>query len=76
MKSSKNYIKDSVYNVNLKYVKMQNATKELFFKYLDEGRDVEDFEKKLKTIWGNLDHSFLDDEIEEYENIIHKENMN
>lgn len=73
MKNS-NYIADSVFNVNLKYVELQNKTKELFFKCLDEGRDMEYFKEQMRNIWGNIDYSFMNDEISEYEAYIHEIN--
>lgn len=75
MKKSNQFINQSVYNTNLKYVKLQNQTKELFFRCLDEEEDLEYFEDKLKKIWGNISHKFMDDDIEEYTEIIHEENM-
>ena len=50
MKSSNLYINKSVFKVNLKYSRLQNKTKELFFKCLDEGRSLEYFEKKYHII--------------------------
>lgn len=75
MKNSNQYINDSVFNVNLKYSRLQNETKELFFKCLQEGRELEYFKAKLERLWGNLDHSFLQEEINEYAEIIHQYNM-
>lgn len=74
-KSNDNFIKSSVFRVNQKYARMQNKTKELFFRCLDEGQDLEYFTKELKKIWGNIDHSFMYDEISEYEAIIHERNI-
>lgn len=72
----KNYsIADSVFNVNLKYTQLQNQTKELFFRCLDENRDINYFRAKIRDIWGNLDHSFMEDEIASYEGFIHEQNM-
>ena len=73
MKSSN--IADSVYRVNLEYVILQNKTKELFFQCLDEERDVEYFNYRLKELWGNVDHSFMQDEINEYELLIHEQDL-
>lgn len=69
-----NYIADKVFNVNLKYVKLQNKTKELFFKCLDEERDIDYFKAELEKIWGKDDYSYITDEIAEYEAIIHEKN--
>ena len=74
MKKS-NYIADKVFNVNLKYVKLQNKTKELFFKCLDEERDIDYFKAELEKIWGKEDYSYINDEIAEYEAIIHEKNI-
>lgn len=71
----KSSIADKVFNVNLKYNKLQNRTKELFFKCLDEGRDLEYFKAELEKIWGREDYSYIQDEIAEYEAVIHEKNI-
>ena len=75
MKKSNEYINEKVYNTNLKYTRLQNKTEDLFFRCLEEGRDVEYFEKQLKKIWGNVNHDFLEQEVEEYASIIRGENF-
>ena len=75
MKNSNEFINQSVFKVNLKYARLQNKTKELFFKCLNENKDLEDFKKGLEKIWGNLDHNFLQDELVEYEEMIHEQNL-
>lgn len=75
MKKSDDFINESVFKVNLKYTKLQNETKELFFRCLDEERSEKYFSRELDKIWENLDHSFMDDDIEEYKQIIHDNNM-
>lgn len=74
MKNS-NFISESVFNVNLNYVRLQNQTKELFFKCLEENRDVEYFKAKIKEIWGNIDYSYQEEQISEYEALIHSQNV-
>lgn len=74
MKNS-NFIADSVFNINLHYVRLQNKTKELFFKCLDENRDIEYFKAELEKIWGRADYSYINDQIAEYEAIIHERNI-
>ena len=74
MKNS-NYIAESVFRINLKYTQLQNETKELFFYCLNNNKDLEYFKGKIEQIWGNLDHTFMDDEIGEYEELIHEQNM-
>lgn len=75
MKNSNEFINESVFKVNFKYAKLQNQTKELFFKCLNEDRDLEYFKKQLEKLWGKLDHKFLQDELLEYEEIIHEQNL-
>ena len=72
MKSSN--ISDRVFTVNLNYVKLQNKTKELFFRCLNEERELEYFEAELKKIWGNVDYSYLDEQIAEYQEETHERN--
>jgi len=73
MKNS-NFISESVFETNLNYVRLQNKTKELFFKCLDEGRSESYFKAHLKEIWGNVDYSYLEDGIHEYETLMHEIN--
>lgn len=74
MKNS-NFINESVFKVNIKYTKLQNETKELFFRCLDEGRDLDYFKAKLEQLWGKVDYSYMEDEIIEYGAIIHEYNV-
>lgn len=74
MKNS-NFINESVFNVNLNYVRLQNQTKELFFKCLEENRDVEYFKAKIREIWGKVDYSYQEEQINEYEALIHSQNV-
>lgn len=74
MKSS-NFINESVFRVNLKYAKAQNETKELFFKCLDEGKDEDYFNEQVEKIWDNIDRSYMDKEIVQYQEIIHEKNV-
>lgn len=67
-------IADNVFKVNLKYVRLQNKTEELFFMCLDEERSVEYFKKELQKIWGKS-HKYMDDAIEEYTTMIHERNI-
>jgi hypothetical protein len=73
MKNS-NYIAESVFKVNLNYTRLQNKTKELFFRCLDEGRDIEYFKAELEKLWGKVDHTLMEEEIAEYEAQIHERN--
>lgn len=75
MKNSNEYINEKVFKANQKYVRLQNLTEELFFRCLDEGRSIEYFNKKLDEIWGNVDHSFINEQINEYANLIEQNNL-
>ena len=75
MKNSSNYLNENVYKVNKNYARLQNKTEELFFKCLDEERSVEYFIQKLEEIWGNIDHSYLNETIDEYIDIIQQYNL-
>lgn len=75
MKKSDEFIKESVFRTNLKFLKLQNETKELYFECLNEGRSEEYFNKRLEDIWGKEDYSFMEREIKEYREIIHDNNM-
>ena len=63
MKNS-SIIADSVFLVNLNYVKLQNKTKELFFKCLDERRTLDYFRTEVRKLWNNVDHSYMDQELD------------
>ena len=67
-------ISESVFNINLKYARLQNKSKELFFRCLNEGRDVEYFEKELKKIWDINDKKYIEEKIVEYREIVHEIN--
>lgn len=76
MKNSSQFISESVFRANIKYSELQNETKELFFKCLYEGRDLDYFKAKLEQLWGNIDRSILQQELDEYEAMIHEYNVN
>ena len=65
-------IADSVFRVNLKYAKLQNQSKELFFRCLDEERPVEYFKAHLEEIWNIDDITYLKEQIFDYEAELHK----
>ena len=73
MKNS-NFIAESVFNVNLNYTRLQNKTKELFFRCLDENRPYEYFKAELEEIWDGIDRTYVDKQLAQYEEIIHERN--
>lgn len=68
-------IAESVYRVNLKYVELQNKTKELFFECLENNQDSAYFNRAVRELWQDVDHSFMEEEIQAYEELIHTQNM-
>lgn len=75
MKKSSEEISKNVYLTNVYYTKLQNKTKELYFKYLEENRSYDDFEKELSKIWDNIDHRFMDKQIDKLEKIVNSNNV-
>jgi len=69
-------IADSVFKVNLKYAKLQNKSKELFFRCLQEDRSVEYFKAELEALWGINDMTYLEEQIFEYQAYLHEKNTN
>lgn len=72
----KSNIAERVFNVNLKYTRLQNKTKEIFFECLQDGEDEEYFKAKLEELWGNIDNSYLEEQIIEYRAFLHEKNTN
>lgn len=75
MKNSSDYIAKAVFSVNAHYTKKQNKTKLLFFDCLKKNKSVEYFKKEANKIWGNVNHKFMDKQIEELINIVHSNNV-
>ena len=75
MKKSSEEISKSVYLTNAYYTNKQNKTKILYFKYLDEGRSYEEFEKELSKIWDNIDHRFMNTQINKLQKIVNQNNI-
>ena len=75
MKNSSQIIANNVYLVNSYYAKKQNKTKELFFKCLSEKRSNSYFKQELHKIWGDIDHKFMDVQIDKLMNIVHSNNV-
>lgn len=75
MKNSSKLIAKNVYSVNAYYTKKQNKTKELFFRCIREKRSETYFKKEAHKIWGNIDHEFMDKQIEKLMGTIHNINV-
>ena len=59
------FIKENVWDSEVRYHRMQMITKQKFFEALDEGKSLETYEKELKALWGNIDRKYMDKAIEE-----------
>lgn len=75
MKKFSSYVDKKVYETNKKIANLQNKTKELFFYCLDKGEDIEYFKRELDKIWGKIDYSFMQKDIDEYVEMIHTYNL-
>jgi hypothetical protein len=64
------FIDDSVDAVKNDYYKLMLKTKRTFFRYLNEGKSLEEFKKATEKIWENVDHSFMKQRIEELQDMI------
>lgn len=75
MRNSSDLIAKNVYSVNAFYSHKQNKTKELFFRCLKEKRSNEYFQKELNKIWGNIDHRFMDKQLQKLMQVVHSSNV-
>lgn len=75
MKKSSEYIAESVFNVNAHYTRLQNETKILFFRCLKENRPTEYFRQEAYKIWGNIDHKFMDKQIDKLQELVWGNNI-
>lgn len=75
MKKSSEYIAESVFNVNAHYTELQNKTKMLYFKCLQENKSSEYFREEVYKIWGNVDHEFMDKQIDKLEKMVNDNNV-
>ena len=75
MKKSSEYIAESVFNVNAHYTELQNKTKIFYFKCLQENKSSEYFREEVYKIWGNVDHEFMDKQIDKLEKMVNDNNV-
>lgn len=68
-------IGELVFDVVINYSKKQNDTKLAYFTYLARNRSVKDFKKVADMIWDNIDHKFMDKQIDKLQTIIHEESI-
>lgn len=61
------FIANNVWDSLIKYQRMMMITKEKFFEYLNEKRPLEEYEKGIRELWENIDHTYMDEAIKELE---------
>ena len=64
------FIEDRVWDSTVKYHRMMMVTKQKFFECLDKKISVEEYEKGIKELWGNIDHSYMDKAIKELQKMV------
>lgn len=75
MKNSSELIAKNVFSVNAYYTNKQNKTKILFFECLKEKKSNEYFQTELHKIWGNIDHRFMDKQLQKLMKVVHDNNV-
>ena len=73
--SKSNEIGKLVFDVVTNYVEKQNQTKLAYFTYLYKNKSVDDFKKVANKLWDDIDHKFMDKQIDKLKKITHEENM-
>lgn len=68
-------IGEMVYDTIVNYTKLQNKTKLLYFNYLSKGKSVNDFNEVADKLWSNIDHKFMDKQINKLQEAIHNEDV-
>lgn len=64
------FINDVVWESLEKYTRMELTTKEKFFDSLYNGTSLEDYEKGIYELWGNVDHSYMSEAIQELQKMV------
>jgi hypothetical protein len=59
------FIKDKVWDSEVKYHRMMMITKQKFFEALKNGESIEKYEKDLKKLWSGIDRTYMTKAIEE-----------
>lgn len=75
MKNSSELIAKNVFSINAYYTDKQNKTKILFFKCLKEKKSNKYFQTELHKIWGNIDHRFMDKQLQKLMKVVHSNNV-
>lgn len=64
------FIEDSVYYSSNQYYKLIFKTKKMFFEYLSQNKNLEEFKKESAKIWNKVDHKYMEQRISELEKMI------
>ena len=69
------FIEDSVYYTQNQYYGLIRKTKRLFFDSLINKRPLNEFRAEAHKIWGNIDHSYMEQRLEELEKMVSATNL-
>ena len=69
------FIEDSVYYTQNQYYGLIRKTKRLFFDSLINKRPLNEFRAEAQKIWGNIDHSYMEQRLEELEKMVSATNL-
>lgn len=64
------FIQDRVWESNVRYQRMIIKTKEKFFEELYNQTSLEEYTKGIYELWGNVDHTYMDEAIEELQKMV------
>lgn len=69
------FIQKSVDLVATDYYELMFETKRTFFEYLQANRSLADFKEATELIWANVDHSFMEQTLEQFMDMIGEANL-
>lgn len=64
------FIEDRVWESLIKYNRMELTTKEKFFENLYKQSSVDEYVRGLEEMWGNIDHTYMDEAIKELQKMV------
>lgn len=64
------YIDDQVQYSKKYYNRKMLQTKRKFFEYLNNEKSTAEFKKELYKIWGDIDHTFMDEKLKELDEMV------
>ena len=69
------FIEDSVYYTQAQYYKTMQKTKRLFFDSLINEKPLSEFREEAQKIWNNIDHSYMQQRLDELEKMVTATNL-